>query len=122
MFQTWKVLPNSLLVHFHCYVSSAHQCIEKEEGERRWRWRRGQNGGGGDVLYACPGNEFALSWNYVDDQKKQDVTHNKFLFLALPRQLAYTLTLSYPLYTNGRSCPILFLSSSIVLYVDETGA
>ena len=70
----------------------------------------------------CPGNEFALSWNYVDDQKKQDVTHNKFLFLTLPRQLAYTLTLSYPLYTNGRSCPILFLSSSIVLYVDETGA
>ena len=47
----WKVLPNSLLVQFHCFVCRRNRSL-------------------------------------------------KSLFLTLPHQLACTLTLSYPLYTN----------------------
>ena len=75
VFQTWKVLPDSLLVQFHCFVSSAHQCTEKGGGDGG-----GGDGGGGDgggdkmgeeemccmpvlvMSLACPGNESGLSW------------------------------------------------------------
>ena len=81
MFQTWKVLPDSLLVQFHCFVSSAHQCTEKGGGgDGGGGDGGGGDGGGGDgggdkmgeeemccmpvlvMSLACPGNESGLSW------------------------------------------------------------
>ena len=78
VFQTWKVLPDSLLVQFHCFVSSTHQCTEKGGGEEEVEMEEGEMEEGEmeeveeiccmPVLVmslACPGNESGLSWERV---------------------------------------------------------
>lgn len=109
-FQTWRVLFSSLLVQFHCFVSHSQQCMVKggeeevEEGEEGVKWGRRRK------YVVC------LSWEWVcsvlepDDQKKQKVTHNKLLFLALLHQLACTLALSLVTNVSTYFCIILYTS------------
>ena len=70
------------------------------------------------MLYACPGNEYALSWNQTI-KRKQEVTHNELSFLASLHHLACTLALSLVivhkcfhilLYTSVYFCILLYTS------------